>query len=121
MSRSFAHNAGVMTLALLGAADVAGLAGITQDGAPPPAVVVLGAALGAVTLVAALPRYHHTRGGLLVLIGSRALSALLGIPAYFATGAPDWAPVAVSVALVLTLLGILALLPDLRQPSLSHA
>jgi len=42
--------------------------------------------------------------------------ALLG-----AADAPNWAPIAVTVAFVLTVLGILALLPDLRKANLSHA
>ncbi|MCM4084767.1 hypothetical protein [Paractinoplanes hotanensis] len=48
------------------------------------------------------------------MIGSRALSALLGIGAFFDDRAPGWVLVGVSVAIVLTAVAVVMMMPSLR-------
>jgi NAD-dependent oxidoreductase involved in siderophore biosynthesis len=86
-----------------------------MDDAQPLFVLVLGAALGVVTLAALRPALRQSRRGLFAVVGSRALSSLLGVPVYFAAEAPGWAEVATSVSIVFTVLGVALLVPALRQ------
>jgi hypothetical protein len=92
--------------AVLAVLDIAGIAGLGTDGAPPPALILTGAALGVVTLGAALPALRGSRRGAQIVIVSRVLSAVLGIPVFFAADAPGWAPPAVLGSFVLTALAI---------------
>ncbi|MCI3278902.1 hypothetical protein [Streptomyces cylindrosporus] len=96
--------------ALLGLADIAGTAGIGADDAPPAFVVLVGTALGIITLAAALPAVRGRTPGLLTVLGSRFVSAALGFGVYFDDGAPRWAEIAVAVFVCLTLaaFGLLA-------------
>ncbi|MGI5456866.1 hypothetical protein ACQEWB_27625 [Streptomyces sp. CA-249302] len=96
--------------ALLGLVDVAGTAGIGADDAPPAFVVLLGTALGIITLAATLPALRGRAPGLLSVLGSRFVSAALGFGVYFDDGAPRWAEIAVAVFVCLTLaaFGLLA-------------
>ena len=88
--------------AVLAAVDVVGLAGIGMDDAPPAALVVGAAILGAVTLVALGPARAGRAGGMTAVVVSRALGALSGIPVYFAADAPGWAEVATGGILAVT-------------------
>lgn len=121
MTTSFAHSAGLGICAVLGGADVVGLGGNGQDGAPPAAVLVTGAVLGVVTLVAAWRARNQRPGWVAVVIGSRALSAVLSLPVHFADDAPAWASFAVTVGIALTILGSLLVLPALRRPTAATA
>ena len=92
--------------AVLAALDVAGLAALGAQGAPPPAVALAAAVLGVVTLAAALPALRGSRSGARIVIISRVLSALLGLPVFFVGDAPRWAAPAVLGSLVLTALAV---------------
>jgi hypothetical protein len=81
---------------------------------PPVGVVVAGLVLGLTTLAAFLPAWRGSRAGAFTVIGSRALSALLGIGAFFDDRAPGWALVGVTVGLVLTAVAVALMLPTLR-------
>jgi hypothetical protein len=112
---TFGHRIGVGIMALLGLINVVGLVGLGRDDAPPAGVLVAGAVLGAITVVAALPAYNRTPGGIWTMIGAQVVSGLIGIPVFWADNAPDWAIPAVVASWVVTLLGIVLLAPALRS------
>lgn len=114
MNSTFGHRTGVVIMALLGLVGVLGLAGIGQDGAPPAGIAILGAVLGAGTLVAALPAYNRTAAGIWTMIGTQTATGLTGIPVFWADNAPDWAILFVVVSWVVTALAIVLLVPELR-------
>lgn len=93
---------GLGLCALLAAVDVIGLAGIGMEDAPPAALIVGSAILGVITLVALKRAKVGRRGGMAAVVWSRVLSALSGIPVYFAADAPAWAEVATGVLIALT-------------------
>jgi O-antigen/teichoic acid export membrane protein len=115
MALSGRLRAGLIICALLGAVDLVGLVGLASDDAPPGAVLIIGAVLGLVTLVGASRAFAAKRGGVTITAVSRVLSALLGVPAFFAPEAPDWAPPAVAVAILLTVLAIALIYAGRRQ------
>ena len=92
--------------AVLAAFDVAGVAALGAAGAPPAALALTAGVLGLITLGAALPALRGSRRGAQIVIVSRVLSAVLGIPVFFAGDAPGWAPAAVLGSIVLTALAI---------------
>src|SRR3954469_6696842 len=118
---SFNLKAGIAICALLAAVDVIGLAGSGMDDAPPFFVIAIGAALGVVTLAALRPALRQQGGGLWTVICSRLLSALWGLPVFFADDAPGWAQVATVVSLALTAAGGGLLVPFARRPASQEA
>lgn len=117
MNSTFGHRTGVAIMALLGLIGVIGLAGIGQDGAPPASLAIVGAVLGAMTLLAALPKYNRTAGGICTMIGTQTITALTGIPVFWTDEAPGWASPAVVASWVVTLLAVVLLVPALRTQS----
>ena len=113
------NRVGIVLATLLGLGDIGGLALVGRtlpDGeqGAPDSILVIGAALGVVTVVAAVLAWvRRSRGGLRVAAASRLLSAVLGIPAFFVDGVPD--PVVAITALFLVVtLGTVALLVSRR-------
>jgi Ca2+/Na+ antiporter len=92
---------------LLALLDIAGLIGLGTDNAPPAPVAIGAAVLGVVTLAATV--LVRRRGALATVIGSRVLSALLGLPVYGAGNPPTWAKIAVGITLVLTAVAVVLL------------
>ncbi|HEU0127392.1 MAG TPA: hypothetical protein VFQ48_02135 [Pseudonocardiaceae bacterium] len=117
MNRSPAAVTGLVICALLGLLDLIGLVGLGMDPGPPVGIVLGGAALGVITLAAAIPTWRGSRSGLLTVIASRAISALLGVPVFFADEAPDWARIATAIAIIATVIGIGFLAAARRQPA----
>jgi hypothetical protein len=114
MTHGPAYKTGIALFVLLSLTDLAGLAALGSPDGPPTAVTVTGGLLGVVTL-AALPAAHRswgTAGG--VMLASRVLSALLGIPAFFVADAPSWAAPLVVASLALTAIGV-ALVANVRR------
>jgi hypothetical protein len=111
MSASSRPTIGVAVLALLAVLDISYLAlawfgALGSADAPPTGVLVLFAAVGIVTLATVQPAQRGNRTAAWIMVGSRVLSVLLiDLPAY-ALGAPVWVDVIVSVAILLTALGI---------------
>jgi hypothetical protein len=120
MKRSPAFLTGFAICALLGVLDIAGLIGLGMEDAPPAFVTVTAALLGVITLVGAVMLWRGVRGGLSTVVASRVLSALLGVPAFFAPEAPAWAPAAVGIAILLTLIGVGLLIVGARREHLPH-
>jgi hypothetical protein len=116
MNRTPAAVTGLVICVLLGILDIVGLFGAGMEEAPPLGIVLVSGALGLGTVAAALPAWRGSRSGLLVVVATRAVSILLGIPVYFTDEAPSWARVAVTIAIAASLLGIGLLTPTLRQP-----
>lgn len=112
---------GLGLCALLAAIDVIGLAGIGMDDAPPAGLLVGSALLGVITLAAIRPAKAGRRGGMDAVAASRVLSALLGIPVYFAADAPTWAEVATSFMIALTAAALGLLYKARRHEVFAHA
>ncbi|HWI05676.1 MAG TPA: hypothetical protein VNT52_17850, partial [Acidimicrobiales bacterium] len=96
------YRIGLILSALLGALDVVGIAGAGADDGPPAAVLVIGFVLGLVTLAGVWLAWRGDGRGFSAVVVSRVLSVLLGVPAFFAEEAPDWAPAAVGIGIVVT-------------------
>ena len=97
---------GLVICGLLALFDVAGLGAVGSDDAPPAAVLILGGVLGLVTLVALRAAWRARRAAVTAVVVSRVLSALGGVPAFFADDAPDWAPPVVALGLFLTAVAV---------------
>ena len=106
---------GLVICILLGVLDIVGVAGAGMEDAPPLGIVITGGVLGLITVAAAIPAWRGNRVGLLLVVASRAVSTLLGIPVYF-MDAPNWARIGVTIAIAASLVGIGLLAPALRQP-----
>jgi len=115
MNRTPAVTTGLVICALLGALNVtASLIGVTADGAPPLGIVITGGVLGLITLAAVAPAWRGSRGGLLLVMASRAAAALLAAPALFVDES-DSVRVVVAIAIAVTLVCIWLLGATLRR------
>jgi hypothetical protein len=107
------YRTGLVILTLLALLDI--VSSVPAGGnRPPVGVIVVGFVLGLISLAAAVPAWRGNRRAAYVLVGSRALSALLGIGAFFDDRAPGWVLVGVTVAIVVTAAAIAMMLPSLR-------
>jgi len=96
--------------AFLGAVDIVSVLGAGADPGPPLPVLLIGAVLGIITLIGVSLAWRGKRGGVPTVGVSRVLSALSGVPVFFiGDEAPDWAPPAVAVAIVLTVVALVLL------------
>ncbi len=116
MGRSPATVTGLVICALLGALNVfAGLAAGLNMGSPPPlGIVITGTTLGLITLAAVVPAWRGSRGGVLLVLASRAAAALLAAPALFLAPS-DGVRVVAAIAIGVTLVGIWLLAGTLRR------
>lgn len=121
MTRSRNLTVGLVLSAILGAVDIVGLAGFGSDDAPPPAVMIAGTVLGVITLVGVRMAWRDGQNGLSMVIASRVLSSLLGIPAFFTDGVPSWVPVAVGISITLTAIAVGLILGARRAAGDFHA
>ncbi|MGW5719844.1 hypothetical protein ACWEVP_27015 [Amycolatopsis sp. NPDC003865] len=119
MTRTPVYTSGYVVCVVLGLADVVGVAGIAMDDAPPAIVVLLGGVLGLVTLAAAVPAWRGNRAGHFAVAGSRALSGLLALPAFF-LDAPTWARVLAGGLVLLTVVGLGLLLGGAPRHALAR-
>ncbi|HVL06269.1 MAG TPA: hypothetical protein VM388_09780 [Acidimicrobiales bacterium] len=100
------YRIGLVLSALLGALDVVSIAGAGADDGPPAAVLAIGSVLGLATLSGVWLAWRGDGRGFLAVVVSRVLSILLGVPAFFAEEAPDWAPAAVGLGIVVTAIAL---------------
>ena len=123
MPLTLRNKIGLALAGLLAISDVLSILNPTPDGkeGPPFAVVVLSFVLGVVTLAAIVPAWRTgSRTALRVVAGTRILSALMSIPAFFvdippglrALAALGFAVTVVCVVLVLAPAGRRALVTD---------
>ncbi|MDX2974595.1 hypothetical protein [Kribbella solani] len=109
---------GLVLLGLLALIDVA--SPLTTDGEHPPMSIAIGAAVAGLTsLVLVGYAWRGKRWALAPLITLRLASALLAVPAFFASGVPTAAIVAVGVGVAATIIGVVAVL--LPSPELAGA
>ena len=97
---------GMTLCVVLAVLDLAGIVGLWQHPGPPPGVAITGAVLGAVTLVAYRPALRGHVRVLQVVVGSRVISALLGLPVFFTADAPNWARISVAVLIAGTAIAV---------------
>ena len=111
--------AGLVLAALLGVADVVSAFFPTPDGevGPPLPIVLLGGLLGLATLAAAAVAWRTARrGALRIVAGTRVLSAITALPAFF-VDVPAWVKVVVAVGVVLTVVCVVLVLAPARRPA----
>ena len=108
---------GLVLAALLGLADVVSVLFPTPDGevGPPLPILVLGALLGAATLAAVIVAWRTgRRGALRIVAGTRVLSAISALPAFF-VDVPVALKLVVAVAIVLTVVSVVLVLSPARR------
>jgi hypothetical protein len=128
MGRTRSVTVGYVILGLLGLSDALGfLLSGGGDDAPPVAINVIGTLLGLATLYALFVIFRTGRQGgpsprpmVLTVVVTRILSALLGIPAFFADIAGG-VKVVVAVSIVLTVVGLALVRPETAETSTGGA
>lgn len=105
---------GLVLLGLLGLADVA--APFVTDGDHPPMSIAIGSAVvGLISVVLVGFAWRGRRWALAPLITLRLASALLAVPAFFATDVPGAAVVAAGAGVAATVVGVIAVLLPRRE------
>jgi hypothetical protein len=110
---------GLVLAVVLGLADVVSAFFPTPDGevGPPLAIVILGGVLGLATLAAVAVAWRSgRRGALRIVAGTRVLSAITALPAFF-VDVPAALKLVVAVAVVLTVVCVVLVLSPARRPA----
>jgi hypothetical protein len=108
---------GLVLAALLAVGDVVSAFFPTPDGVvgPPLPIVVLGGLLGIATLAAVVVAWRSgRRGALWIVAGTRVLSALTALPAFF-VDVPALVKLLVAVFVVLTIVSVMLVLTPTRR------
>jgi hypothetical protein len=105
------NKVGLVLAALLGLSDLPGAFTLGEpvpgEEGPPQVVLIAGVVLGLVTLVAAAYTWRTgNRIGSRVVAGSRILSLITALPAFFVDGVPGFLVALVAVAAVLTIVAV---------------
>ncbi|MGA5363997.1 hypothetical protein [Streptomyces purpurascens] len=104
------NKVGLALAGVLGLIDMASLLTAWPDSdapGPPVGVLVAGTVLGVITVVAVVHTWFTAnRTGSRVVAGSRILSAITALPAFFVTGVPAWAVAVVALLVVVTVVVI---------------
>ena len=111
------NSVGLVIAALLAVGDIVSAFFPTPDGAigPPLPIVVLGGLLGVATLVAVVVAWRSgRRGALWIVAGTRVLSALAALPAFF-VDVPALVKLLVAVFVVLTIVSVVLVLAPARR------
>lgn len=116
---SVANKVGLVLAALLGLADVLSVLatpGTDETPGPPAAVMIVGAVLGVITLVAVGYTFRTgNRIGARITCASRILSMLMALPAFFVPDVPAGWVAAAAAAVVLTLVSVFLVLARPRR------
>lgn len=86
---------------------------------PPMPVAVGGAALGLITIVAAILGWRGSRAAVAVVIATRLLSAASALPAFFVVGVPSAARIAAAAVIALTVVAIGLMVPRMRRAAIT--
>ena len=111
------NSVGLVIAALLAVGDVVSAFFPTPDGVigPPLPIVVLGGLLGVATLVAVVVAWRTgRRGALRIVAGTRVLSAITALPAFF-VDVPALVKLLVAVVVVLTVVSVVLVLAPARR------
>jgi hypothetical protein len=111
------NSVGLVIAALLAVGDVVSAFFPTPDGVvgPPLPIVVLGGLLGVATLVAVVVAWRSgRRGALRIVAGTRVLSAITALPAFF-VDVPALVKLLVAVVVVLTVVSVVLVLAPARR------
>jgi peptidoglycan/LPS O-acetylase OafA/YrhL len=85
---------------------------------PPYSILLLGAVLGLATLAGAAAAWRTGRRGALRLVaGTRVLSAIAALPAFFVDEVPAVLKLLAAVAVVLTVVCVVLVLAPARRPT----
>jgi len=115
MTRTRNLTVGLVIAGLLGILDLPSFLMSSDSGdGPPLPVAIVSTVLGLITLVALYFGWRGDRRALWTVAGSRILSALLGVPAFFAD-IPGGIKIAVAVFLVVTLFAVGLIVSELRK------
>ena len=108
------NKVGLVLAALLGLGDLLSLASISTDSdepGPPGAVLIAGAVFGLITLVGVVYTWRTgNRVGSRVVAGSRILSMLGTLPAFFVPDVPAGLVLVAATMVVLTLVSVVLVL-----------
>jgi hypothetical protein len=102
---------GLVLAAVTGLADVVFNATMLSDGV----TSIAGLVIGLLTLVAIPFAWRGSRGALIVVVVTRLLSGLSGLPAFFVDGVPAGGIIAAAVGLVLEVIVVILLLRPVRD------
>lgn len=108
--------AGLVLAIILGLGDLTNLASLGQDpkpgeSGPPAGVLIVSALLGVITVVAGVIAWRaRSRPAVRIIVGSRVLSLILSLPAFFVSGVPAGWVVLSAVFVVLTLVCVMLVL-----------
>jgi hypothetical protein len=105
--------AGLVLLGLLSVLDVAGL--VLRRRASPYGVGVVGAVLGAASLLLLLPAWRGNRAAVLALVVMRAVAAITAVPAFFEPGVPVEIMALAGGIVLVTVVGCALVLPAVRR------
>jgi hypothetical protein len=114
------NKVGLVLAALLAVGDIAAVGSPTPDGetGPPIAILIFSAVCGVVTLVATIPAWRSgERSALRVVAGTRILSAITALPAFF-VDIPAGLVALTAVFVILTVVAVVMVLTPARQPML---
>jgi hypothetical protein len=113
------NKVGLVLAGLLGLVDTFSIFTPTPDGevGPPFGILVLGSILGVVTLIAVVIGWTKAnRGAIRVAAGARIVSVLTALPAFF-VDVPWGLKLAVTAAVILTVISVVLMLSPARQTS----
>jgi hypothetical protein len=117
MPLSTRNKTGLVLAVLLALSDLASLGGPTPDGedGPPIGVLVVGALLGVATLVAVWRAWRTgSRTALRAVAGTRILSAVLALPAFF-VDIPAWLQISAAVGVAVSVLCVVLVLAPAQR------
>lgn len=85
------NKAGLVLLAIAAAANLVPVQPPEGQPGPPVAILITGAVLGVIALVAIVVAWRHgSRKARLVAVALSVVNALLAVPAFFEPGIPTW-------------------------------
>jgi hypothetical protein len=114
------NKAGLVVAFLLGLADMTGPFTPPDPDAhagPPYPVLLVGAVLGLITIVAGVVAWRTAkRGAVRMVAGARIISMILALPAFF-VDVPAWLKVLVGVVVILTVAIVVMVLTPAHRPA----
>ena len=111
------QKAGLVLAALLSVSNIPTVFSPTPDGkeGPPFAVLLVGAILGVVGLVAAVLAWRGNRAALRVCAGALIVNLLLTLPAFF-VDVPAWIKAAAALSALVTVAAVVLMFSTARRP-----